>query len=192
MTRQNPPSAKKKNTLSRTAEQPHAPPAPPQAGSLTRRASSLRVTAASGPSEIASDSVSIDPVLISMVGREVQSISELANSFPGELDFLGVSRERTPHVISDLSSCGDAIPQPSSSSQSSSGPFSDARSQVFFWQSLSHSARNSGMTYSRHSWYERSKARERTADETNIRPSGSGGNPTPTTFQEPPPEDFGG
>ena len=86
------------------------------------------VTAVSGPSEIPTDSVSIDPVLNSTEKHEVQSISELANSFSGELDFLGVSRgERPPQVVSDPSSCGDAFPQPGGSPQSSSGPFSDAQ-----------------------------------------------------------------
>ena len=61
------------------------------------RASYLCVTTVSGSSEIPSDFVPFDPVLISTEKHEVQSISELANLFSGELDFLGVScGERPP------------------------------------------------------------------------------------------------
>ena len=64
--------------------------------------------------------------------HEVQSIPELANLFSGELDLIGFSHPaRTPQVFSDTSSCGDAVPQLGSSSQSSSGPFSDAQILYF-------------------------------------------------------------
>ena len=79
------------------------------------------VVPVSGLSEVALNSASLDLPVSSTEKHEVRSIPEL--------DFRnGFSRpERTPQVFSDTSSCGDALPQPGSSSQSSSGPFSDAQ-----------------------------------------------------------------
>ena len=124
----------------------------------------------------------------------------------------GLSRpERTPQVFSDTSSCGDAVPQPGSSSQSSSGPFSDA--QILYYTLVQDGAIPSGFMaefeslvknvemdatrQARNSYrdevqsatwlHERSKAEE----QSSTRPSCSRGGTSPTAFQEPPPEDPG-
>ena len=97
----------------------------------------------SGLSEAALNSASLELPPRSTEKHEVQSVPELANMFSGELDLNGFSRpERTPQVFSDTSSCGDAVPQPGSSSQSSSGPFSDA--QILYYTLVQNGAISSG------------------------------------------------
>ena len=97
----------------------------------------------SGLSEVALNSASLDLPPSSTEKHEVRSIPEHASLFSGELDLNGFSRpEQTPQVFSDTSSCGDAVPQPGSSSQSSSGPFSDA--QILYYTLVQDGAIPSG------------------------------------------------